>query len=184
MLIAGEPNQDPLMFVLIMALLFWFLSVYSAWSVMRRGRIWGAILPGGITVFIISYFYLGEVRIGLFLAIYILLLLLLAIRVDLSNRQKDWESVRARVPIDTAYRVSIAGLVAAVLLVGLAWGAPAFARSETLADAWKTISNPFMDARDRVGDAFGTVRGPAAVYMSEYDEVCLLYTSPSPRDRS
>jgi transglutaminase-like putative cysteine protease len=182
-LIAGEPNQDPLMFVLIMALLFWFISVYSAWSVMRRGGIWGAILPGGITIFIISYFYLGEVRIGLFLAIYILLLLLLAIRVDLSNRQKVWESARARVPIDTAYRVSIAGLVAAVLLVGLAWGAPAFARSETLADAWKTISDPFLDARDRVGDAFGTVRGPTIVYMSDYDEVLELKAGTQPVNR-
>ena len=182
-LIAGEPNQDPLMFVLIMALLFWFLGVYSAWSVMRKGGIWGAILPGGITIFIISYFYLGQVRIGLFLAVYILLLLLLAIRVDLSNRQSQWESVRARVPIDTTYRVSIAGLVAAVLIVGLAWGAPAFARSETLAEAWKTISNPFLEARDRVGDAFGTVRGPAAVYMSEYDEVLELKAGTQPANR-
>lgn len=182
-LITDEPNQDPLMFVLIMALLFWFISVYSAWSVMRKGGIWGAILPGGITIFIISYYYLGEVRIGLFLAIYILLLLLLAIRVDLSNRQKVWESVRARVPIDTAYRVSIAGLVAAVLLVGLAWGAPAFARSESLAEAWKTISNPFLDAKDRVGDAFGTVRGPTIVYMSDYDEVLELKAGTQPVNR-
>ena len=182
-LIDGEPNQDPLMFVLIMALLFWFISVFSAWSVMRKGGIWGAILPGGIAVFAISYFYLGAVNIGLFLAVYILLLLLLAIRVDLSNQQKAWESVRARVPLDTPYRVSIAGLVAAVLIVGLAWGAPAFARSETLAEAWKTISNPFLEARDRVGDAFGTVRGPAAVYMSEYDEVLELKAGTQPANR-
>lgn len=182
-LIAGEPNQDPLMFVLIMALLFWSLSAYSAWSVMHKGGIWGAILPGGVTIFTISYFYLGTVKIALFLAIYILLLLLLAIRVDLTNRQKAWESVRARVPIDTAYRVSIAGLVATVLLVGLAWGAPAFARSETLAEAWKTISNPFLGARDRVGDAFSTVRGPAAVYMSEYDEVLELKAGTQPANR-
>lgn len=182
-LIAGEPNQDSLMFVLIMALLFWFLGVYSAWSVMRRGGIWGAILPGGITIFTISYFYLGVARIGLFLAVYFLLLLLLAIRVDLSNRQKVWESVRARVPIDTAYRVSIAGLVATVLIVGLAWGAPAFARSETLAEAWKTISNPFLDARDRVGDAFGTVRGPTAVYIGDYGEVLELKAGTQPVNR-
>ncbi len=182
-LITDEANQDPLMFVLIMALLIWFINVYGAWSVMRKGGIWGAILPGGITIFIISYFYLGEVRIGLFLAIYILLLLLLAIRVDLSNRQKFWESVRARVPSDTAYRVSIAGLGTAVLLVGLAWGAPAFARSESLAEAWKTISNPFMDARDRVGDAFGTVRGPTIVYMSNYDEVLELKAGTQPVNR-
>jgi hypothetical protein len=182
-LIAGEPNQDPLMFVLIMALLFWFLSAYSAWSVIRKGGIWGAILPSGITIFTVSYFYLGVVKIGLFLAVYVLLLLLLAIRVDLSNRQKVWESVRARVPLDTAYRVSIAGLVATVLLVGLAWGAPAFARSETLAEAWKTISNPFLDARDRIGDAFGTVRRPTIAYMSTYDEVLELKAGTQPVNR-
>ncbi|MCK5054580.1 MAG: hypothetical protein KAR65_09885, partial [Anaerolineales bacterium] len=49
-LIGGEPNQDSLMFVLIMALLLWFIGVYSAWSVMRKSGIWGAILPGGITI--------------------------------------------------------------------------------------------------------------------------------------
>jgi len=182
-LIGGEPNQDPLMFVLIMALLFWFLSVYSAWSVMRRGRIWGAILPGGITVFIISYFYLGEVNIGLYLAFYYLLLLLLAIRVDLTNRQNVWESVRARVPDETAYQISTAGLVSAVLIVGLAWGGPAFARSETLAEAWKTASTPFRDARNRVRNALGTVRGPATAYMSEYADVLEFGAGTQPANR-
>jgi len=182
-IIAGETNQDPLMFVLIMALLFWFISAYSAWSVMRKGGIWGAILPGGITIFTISYFYLGEVKIGFYLAIYILLLLLLTIREDLFKRQKVWESVRARVPLDTAYRVSIAGLVATVLIVGLAWGAPAFARSEMLAEAWKTISNPFSDIRDRVGDTLGTVHGPTIVYMSEYDEILELKAGTQPANR-
>ena len=182
-LIGGEPNQDSLMFVLIMALLLWFIGVYSAWSVMRKGRIWGGILPGGIAIFTISYFYLGEVRIGLYLATYILLLLLLAIRVDLSNRQKFWESVRARVPDETAYQISIAGLVTTILIVGLAWGGPAFARSETLAEAWKTASNPFRDARNRVRNALGTVRGPATVYMSEYADVLEFMAGTQPVNR-
>ena len=182
-LVGGEPNQDSLMFVLVMALLLWFIGVYSAWSVMRKGGIWGAILPGGIAIFTISYFYRGDVRIGLYLALYCLLLLLLAIHVDLSKRQEFWESVRARVPDGTAYQISIAGLIAAVLIVGLAWGGPAFARSETLAEVWRTASTPFRDARNRIRNALGTVRGPATAYMSEYAEVLEFMGGTQPDNR-
>jgi len=182
-IIVGEPNQDPLMFVLIMSLVLWTVGALSAWSAFRGGRLWGTILPGGLTIMVVAYYYLGEARLGLFLGVYLFLALILAVRIEWMRQQNQWASARARVPIDAQFRISVSGLVAAALLVVLAWGAPAFARSERLADAWSTLTRPLDRMKDRVGDAIGTLRGPAAVVASEYDDVLQLGSGTQPVNR-
>ena len=182
-IIVGEPNQDPLMFVLIMSLILWCVGVLSAWGGFRSGRLWTTILPGGLTILMIAYYYLGEARLSLFLSVYLFLALILAVRMELMRQQYQWSRERARVPIDAQLRISISGLVAAALLVILAWGAPAFARSDRLAEAWSAITQPFDRMKDRVSDAIGTLRGPAAVVATEYDDVLQLGAGTQPVNR-
>ena len=182
-LVTGEPNQDPLMFVLLMAALFWSLGVVAAWSVFRRGSFWGAILPGAIAIATFAYFYIGDARLGLFLAVYLFLGLVLALRVNVSQHSAFWRQVRARVPTEAAYRMSMAGLAAAMGVITLAWGAPALAKSEGLSRAWGRIVEPLEGLQDRVGDALGEVRGPVAVLASAYDDVLRLDAGEMPVNR-
>lgn len=181
--IEGRTNQDPLIFVILMAVLFWFLGVFSVWSTIRRKSAWGALLPIGLAITAFAVYYRGAARMGVFLAIYTFLGLLVAMRVDLSNRNAAWSSFRARVPADTNYRISLVALAAALLLVGLAWGAPAFARSDGLAEVWDTLSSPFDPLKERVSDSIGEVRGPRAVVASEYDSVLELDAGTQPVNR-
>jgi transglutaminase-like putative cysteine protease/drug/metabolite transporter superfamily protein YnfA len=182
-ILRGETNQDPLMFVFLMALLFWFLGSFSAWSVFRRRDAWGAILPGGLTLTIFNLYYYGRSRLGIYLGLYILLSLFLTIWVDLSRRQSGWQRDRARVPTDTLFRTVIVGFGAAILLVGLAWVTPAFARSDLAAEAWNRITSPFESIKERVGDTLGSVRGPVPVMPSEYSDVLALEGGEQPVNR-
>jgi len=182
-IITGESNQDPLMFVLIMSLVFWVIGVLSAWGAVRRGNLWIAVLPGGLAILVIAFYYLGEVELGLFLGGYLFLALILAVRMELNRQQSQWSFARARVPMDINLRISLSGFIAAALLVLLAWGAPAFARSERLADVWSILSQPFDTWKDRLGDAIGTVHGPAAVAGTEYDDILQLGAGTQPVNR-
>lgn len=182
-LLAGKQNQDPLMFVLLMGIVFWAVTALSAWGVFRSGKVWTAILPGGLTILLIAYYYLGEARLELFLGVYLFLALILAVRMELMRKQDQWSRVRARVPMEAPFRISLYSLLAAALLVIFAWGAPAFARSERLSEAWERVAQPFDRLRTRVGDAFGTLHGPSAVVASEYDDVLQLGAGTQPNNR-
>ena len=156
-IVNGEVNDDPLMFVVMMALLFWFLGSYGAWRVFRRSSAWTVILLSGVTIFLVIYFYLGSTKIDLFLAGFIFLALILAVRVDMAQRQAKWTDIRARVPTDISYRLSRSALIITFLLIIFAWAVPAFARSDNLSEAWKNVTDPLTAFRERAGDALGSL---------------------------
>lgn len=182
-IVRGETNEDPLMFVLLMAVLFWMLGFISVWSVYRRGNAWGAIVPVGTTLAIFNVYYFGSARLGVFLGIFLLVSLFLAVWMDLESRNGVWRRERARVPTDTAYRTILVGFAVAVALVGLAWGAPAFARSEFAAETWDKLTSPLDSVKDRVGDTLGNVRGPVPVMPSEYSDILALEGGEQPVNR-
>ncbi len=182
-IVNGEVNDDPLMFVVLMALLFWFLGSFGAWRIFRRASAWSAILLAGVTIFLVIYFYLGSTKLDLFLAGFIFLALILAVRVDMAQRQAKWMGIHARVPTDISYRLSKSALTVTFLLVAFAWAAPAFARSDNLAYAWKNMTDPLSAFRERAGDALGSLRGPVAVMATEYGDELLLEGGTLPINR-
>ncbi len=170
----GEINEDPLMFVLLMAALFWILGISASWLFFRAGRFWPAVLPAGAVLVINSYFYIGRAAMGVYVAVYVLLLLLLIVRTDVGDRVRRWKKIRAQIPVEAGTYVTLVGLGAALLMVTAAWGGPAFVRSEAAADLWLSVSRPVRRVRDRIGDAFGDLRSPVTLVYDAYgDEINL-----------
>nr|NIS79603.1 DUF4129 domain-containing protein [Anaerolineales bacterium] len=80
--------------------------------------------------------------------------------------------------------ISRAGVLAAVLLIGVSWVGPTFSRYETLAQIWGAITSPFQSAQDWIGDALGTLRGPLAVIPEYYGDELTLEAGVQPEDLS
>jgi hypothetical protein len=123
---SGQTNRDAMIFVLIMAVLFWIFGVLAAWSLFRRGEVWGAIIPCGIVVFTNAYFYNGEAAVNAAVAAYWFIALLLIVRSEINQRSGIWHSLRARVPAETSFFVNRMGVFLALALVLVAWIAPAY----------------------------------------------------------
>jgi hypothetical protein len=170
----GQTNHDALMFVLIMAVLFWIIGVLAAWSLFRRGEVWGAIIPGGIVVFTNAYFYDGEAAVNAAVAAYWFIALLLIVRSEINRRSGTWHSMRARVPAETSFFVNRMGAFLALALILVAWVAPAYSKYDSLAEFWDGITKPLDTTRIRIGDAFGDLRGPVGVIPEYYAEVLNL----------
>ncbi len=172
--LAGETNEDSFIFVVLMASLFWIMGAWSGWTVFRRESAWPAIVPTGIAIAIFTYYYYGIVKLGLYTAVFSLLALILAARMDITARLNWWTGQKARVPADAVYKVSITAFIATVVIVGLAWGGPAFAKSEMLYDAWQSFTDPFEGAKDWFENAFSTIEGSTRIVPTEYGKTLNL----------
>jgi hypothetical protein len=170
----GQTNHDALIFVLIMAVLFWIFGVLAAWSLFRRGEVWGAIIPCGIVVFTNAYLYDGEAAVNATVAAYWFVALLLIVRSEINQRSGVWHSMRARVPAETSFFVNRMGAFLALALILVAWVAPAYSKYDNLAEFWDGITNPLDATRIRIGDAFGDLRGAVSVIPEYYAEVLNL----------
>ncbi|MEX2030807.1 MAG: transglutaminase domain-containing protein [Anaerolineales bacterium] len=181
-LASGSPHNDPLMFVMGLALLYWAFSVRAAWSVFRRGRFWGAVVPLGLALLTNTYLYGGLRKLTLYVAAYVLFSLWLAVRVEMGRRGAEWRRRKAQVPSDAFSTLTRAGSVAAVALVFLAWTGPAFAESRSAARLWTEITRPWRDARDRLGDAFSGLRGEVLGSREPYGARLRLGAGEEPVD--
>jgi len=181
-IIEGESNEDTLMFVVVMAILFWILAAVGTWVFFRKNRFWIAVLPSGIALLINSYFYVGRASMAAYLATYVLLMLFLAVRTDLAERMESWRKMRAQIPGGSDFYITRIGAGAALLLIIAAWGGPAFVRSEQAADLWRTVSRPVRRIRDRIGEAFGDLRSPVTLVYDAYGEELTLDSGLEPLD--
>jgi transglutaminase-like putative cysteine protease len=172
--LAGEPNEDSFVFVALMVVFFWVIGAWGGWMVFRREAVWPTILLTGISIAIFTYYYYGIARLGLYTAALSLVALILAARLDITSRLNWWTGQKARVPADAVFRVSISALIATIVIVGLAWGGPAFAKSEMLYDAWQSFSEPFEGAKGWFENAFSTIEGATRVIPTEYGETLAL----------
>lgn len=124
--IAGnQPANDDVTFVVFMSVLFWFLGHNAAWHVFRVDRVWRVIVPTGLVLITNQFYYQGDTSLDLYLGGFVVLSLLLLIRSHIDLREYDW--FVHQVSFSGAVRRAFmrTGAILAVILVALAWRAPA-----------------------------------------------------------
>jgi transglutaminase-like putative cysteine protease len=160
------------------------MGVISGWGLIRRRSLWRAALPFGLILLYQTYYYVGRVSLDLYLAFYLLVSLLLAVWINLRERWENWLAIRAHVPPNVNYRLVMAGLIATVLVVSLAWAGPTLAYSNDFARFWSRMTQPWNSARDRLGNIVTNLRGGGIIAVSDfYGEELLLEAGDEASDQ-
>ncbi len=181
-LLWSRRNEDPLMFVLLMASLYWIMGVAASWIVFRRGGLWGAVVPAGLVLLVNIYYYVGPDPLEWIVGAYVLVSLALVLARHLVARRAAWEAMLTDLPAPGGVAITQAGLVAALLLVLAAWGVPAFAKSEGAADLWSSLTRPWPSLRERIGNVFGHLGRPALVARDVFQDSLQLEAGTEPPD--
>jgi len=170
-----RPVSDNLLFLFLMSILFWSLSVYAAYSLVRYANPWRTILPSGIAIIIIHiYDPFISIRTW-FLAGFLFLALLLIARLHFLERQTRWKKSGAYLPPYLGLDYIRTALIATALLVLLAWTAPALASSLSPAEqAWKQLTSPWQAIKDDFGNAFSSLRASVGFVNDFYDDTLQL----------
>ena len=152
----GEPTGDNVIFVLDIVFLLWWISVVTTVELIRYRRAWTATLPTGI-ILVINAYYAPKNLEG-YLLLYVGAALLLLVVVHLDEQMTIWEYTHVRYPLDVTLDFLRNGVLFAVLIVALAWGAPSLARSERIQNWLTPIRQPWHRIQEKWGRAFSTLR--------------------------
>jgi transglutaminase-like putative cysteine protease len=166
-----KPVTDNLFFNLVMAALFWTVSVYAGYSLTRHGNPWRAIIPAGFTIIVIqAYDSFVPVRTW-FLAGFIFLALLVVARLHFVNLQYKWQRDGTYLPPYVGIDSLRLGLITTVILVLFAWTIPAVASAVPQAEqAWLNATRPWMDFRNSMSNVFYSLQASVGVVTDFYGE--------------
>jgi transglutaminase-like putative cysteine protease len=147
--IQGGVAHDNMMFVLQMGLIIWGMGYLTIWFLFRSGKVWQAIVPGGLVIIINLYYAPNDITFWFLL--YLLLSLLLAIRFNLLDQETKWRAEGVFFQPDISFDFLRYGLIFSTLVIGLAWlTPPAVTGSPGLLDEFQGTWHDFQTGWNRL----------------------------------
>jgi transglutaminase-like putative cysteine protease len=143
-------SRDGLIFVVQTSAIFWFLGITASWYTFRNYKIWRVVLPSGLVLLSVIYYYYGPEPLGLFLIIYVLLALLYTARTHLAAKERTWRAASVRYENGIRFSFLQASFLAALVALGIAWGLPTASANAAVSDAlgetgWDDTWKGFQD---------------------------------------
>jgi transglutaminase-like putative cysteine protease len=168
-LLSRNPVTDNLLFLLLMAILFWFIAVYSAHTLVRGGSPWKVVIPAGIAAFVIHSFDPLLISRSWYLAFYLFFALLLVARIVYLRNIRRWKEGHTHTPPDMGFDFTRVALLLSLLLVFFAWNVPVVAETlEPAARIWQTASRPWLTTKDRFGFLFASLKASVGLVQNFY----------------
>ncbi len=170
-LIQQDAITDNILFLLLMALVFWTVAVYAGFTLARYAHAWRVVLPVGLTIIIIHSFDPLLSSRAWYLAFYLFFALLLVARLTFLKNRALWRQHHAHVPPDVGFDMARFTALVALVLVLFAWNVPVVAESlRPVANVWRTATHPWMNLRDRFSFAFASLRASVGLVSDMYGE--------------
>jgi transglutaminase-like putative cysteine protease len=174
-LLTHKPVTDSILFLVLMAILFWVLSVYSGVVMFREANPWKVIIPGGVTVFVIHSFDPLLVSRSWYLAFYLFFALLLLARLVYLRNAAMWRSRHTHTPPDMGFDFIRITLAISIVLIFFAWNAPVVAQTfKPAVEIWHTASQPWLTAKDRLSYMFASLRASVGLVQNFYGATLAL----------
>jgi transglutaminase-like putative cysteine protease len=168
-LVTKKPVTDNLLFLLLMATLFWVVAVYAGFVLVREANPWKVVIPAGIVAFVINSFDALLLVRSLYLAVYLLFALFLVARLVYIKNFTKWNERHTHTPPDLGFELSRVALAISIILVFFAWNIPVVTDTLTpVADLWQTTSKPWLTLKDRLSFMFASLEASAASVQNFY----------------
>ncbi len=183
------PLTDSILFVILMAGVFWALSAWAGFTLVRHAHAWRTIFPIGLVIFVIQFYYNCPyskkinlcVDPGLslgawYLAVFLFFALLLAARVTYLKRAAEWRQSNTHISPEVSYDLMryALGVVAALIL--LSWIIPTI-KVDPLpiaAKLWQAAGTPMRQVSDWIGPFFESIRTSIAVPTDDFGQTLSL----------
>lgn len=171
---SGGTSRDGIIFVIQTTALFWLLGYLASWYTFRRAHVWRVVIPTGIVLLSVVYYYNGPRPLLVYLAIYTLLALVFVAITHLTAEQTEWRKAAVRYDRAIQFDFLRAGLLAALLALLLAWSMPALKASTTVSEAIAGAGGPWRAFQDTWTRLFSSLRSYGAGTSDPYQDTLVL----------
>jgi transglutaminase-like putative cysteine protease len=164
--LARRPVEDPLFFVVIMTLAFWFISSWAGFALVRNQNYLAAVIPCAIGFMTIQAYDRTHLWI---LAIFAFIALLLLGRMHYLQNRLSWRERRIFLSPDTSMELTSSMAVAAGLLILVSWTIPASLSSwNSAAHTWNKLTRPWQDFTENMQNAVSALQSPNGSKKGEF----------------
>ncbi len=145
-------TADNHVFLLLLAVLMWIMAYFSAWAVFRWQRTWWAVILCGVALLLnISY---SPVNLTFYLLLFLVFALLLVVRASLAFYEQEWRAANVGYSSEVISVFVRAGLALSVVVILLAWVAPAALASRPLQPFWDRVGEPWRRLQEQSARLF------------------------------
>jgi hypothetical protein len=182
--ITNKPITDPILFLTVLAALIWIIGTLSAFMIIRKGVVWPALLPLGITLLVVGHFDQNLIRNTRFLMTFIFFTLLILGRMTFLRLQKQWLREGIGIPSDTHSDLSKTLIILAFLLLIIAWAVPITpSQVSGYSMFWEDVTETWDQFWDRIPDLITITRNPTSSSAGIFGDTLELGNgSPSSED--
>jgi hypothetical protein len=163
--VSGESSTDAVIFILLIALLGWWIGYACAWMVFGAHKVWQALALSGAAMLLVAYASPPEV--GPFFVVYIFCALLLAVRIYVYRQEESWAQQHARYDRDITLHFLRDGGMLVVGIVTAVWVVPLISSSASVVGLWGRVEGPWRTVGDEWNRLFSGVLG----YNRGYENV-------------
>ncbi len=173
-LVDGGTSRDGLIFVFQTAVIFWLLGYTAAWYTFRFPHVWRAIIPMGLVLLSVVYYYAGPRPLPYYLGLYALLAALFVARTYLVEQERGWRSSAVRYENSIWFAFARSGLIAAAIALILAWGLPPLSANAAVSDALGGTRGPWREFQDNWTRMFSALRTYGVNTADPYQDSLVL----------
>jgi transglutaminase-like putative cysteine protease len=165
-LLGRRPVEDPIFFVVIMTIAFWFISSWAGFTLVRNQNYLAAVLPCAIGFMTIQTYDRNRLWI---LAVFAFIALLLLGRMHYLENKEIWRKRRIFLSPDTGFELTSSMAVAAGLLILVSWTMPASLSSvHAVARTWDKLTKPWREFTDSMENAVSALESPSGSKRGEF----------------
>ncbi len=171
---SGGTSRDGLIFVIQTTAVYWLFGYTAAWYTFRYPRLWRAVVPMGLVLMSVVYYYNGPRPLLLYLAAFAVLALLFAARTHLAAQESDWRSSAVRYEKGIWFDFLRAAFLVAVFVLFLSWSLPTLSASTSVNDALSSTQGPWREFQDDWTRLFASLRAYGSATTDPYEDTLLL----------
>jgi len=156
---SGRPVKDPLFFLALLYIPYWFTALFSGYQLTRHANSLAAVLPNGILMFIIYLNHYTTRDYNWLFGAYLFAALLLLGRIKYLVDQLKWKEQRVQVAPESSMDINNAIMVCAAVLILAAWIVPYTLPYNTNARrVWQKVSANWFPENERMDNMFAAVK--------------------------
>ncbi|MFN8383668.1 MAG: hypothetical protein U0V02_17135 [Anaerolineales bacterium] len=156
---AGRPVKDPIIFLALLFIPYWFTALFSGYQLTRHANALAATLPSGILMFIIYLNHYTTHDYSWLFGAYLFVAILLVGRVKYIADRIKWREQRVQISVESSMDFNNAIMVCAAVLILIVWTVPyTIPYNSDARKTWQKISASWFDKNEQIDNMFAAVK--------------------------